>query len=175
MDTSDRKVIVITGATAGVGRATAEAFARRGWAVAVLARDRAALEDVQKQIQRAHEDLRDVRHSVEQAAALRTELEQLRGVATQLTQDYSKAREISREADDDAFAAGVGAAAAGLRCRPHMAHAPSRSSPLVRLRSLKNSTSPSQYSEPSPPQRQWNSLSDVSCAAPSPPARTPGR
>jgi NAD(P)-dependent dehydrogenase (short-subunit alcohol dehydrogenase family) len=46
VDTSDRKVIVITGATAGVGRAVAEAFARRGWAVALLARDRAALDAI---------------------------------------------------------------------------------------------------------------------------------
>ena len=44
MDTSERKVVVITGATAGVGRATAEAFARRGWAVSLLARDHAALD-----------------------------------------------------------------------------------------------------------------------------------
>lgn len=44
MDTSSRKVVVVTGGSAGVGRATAEAFARRGWAVAVLARDRAALD-----------------------------------------------------------------------------------------------------------------------------------
>ena len=85
----------------GVAAAAAEAKT----IVETVKRERAALEDVQKQIRQAHEELRDVKQSVEQAAALRGELEQLRGVATQLTQDYSKAREISREADDDAFAA----------------------------------------------------------------------
>lgn len=35
--------MVITGGSAGVGRATALAFARRGWNVALLARDRSDL------------------------------------------------------------------------------------------------------------------------------------
>ncbi len=68
-------------------------------------RDRAVFEQAQKQIHQAHEELREVRQSMEKAVVLRGELEQLRGVASQLTQDYSKAREMSREADDDAFAA----------------------------------------------------------------------
>ena len=38
------KVVVITGAGAGVGRATASEFARHGWDVALLARDRDRLE-----------------------------------------------------------------------------------------------------------------------------------
>ncbi len=38
------KVVVITGAGAGVGRATAAEFARQGWDVALLARDEARLE-----------------------------------------------------------------------------------------------------------------------------------
>ncbi|MGH8076589.1 MAG: SDR family oxidoreductase, partial [Lysobacter sp.] len=50
MATSQRKVVVITGATAGVGRAIAEAFARRGWRVALLARDPDALEATRAQI-----------------------------------------------------------------------------------------------------------------------------
>ena len=40
------KVVVITGASAGVGRATAEEFARNGYDVALLARDPERLERV---------------------------------------------------------------------------------------------------------------------------------
>ncbi|HET7266716.1 MAG TPA: SDR family oxidoreductase [Oleiagrimonas sp.] len=40
----NKQVVVITGASAGVGRATAQAFARDGASVALLARDNAALE-----------------------------------------------------------------------------------------------------------------------------------
>lgn len=39
----DRPVVVITGGTAGVGRALARAYAHRGWRVAVLARGQAGL------------------------------------------------------------------------------------------------------------------------------------
>lgn len=41
---SSRPVVVVTGASAGVGRATAVAFAERGYDVALLARGRAGLE-----------------------------------------------------------------------------------------------------------------------------------
>lgn len=44
------KVVVITGASAGVGRATALAFARRGAHVALLAREPEALEEVAAQV-----------------------------------------------------------------------------------------------------------------------------
>lgn len=44
------QVAVITGGTAGVGRATAREFARRGAAVAVLARGKERLDDVQSEL-----------------------------------------------------------------------------------------------------------------------------
>ena len=46
------RVVVITGATAGVGRATAHAYARRGWSVALLARGRTGLEATRRDVER---------------------------------------------------------------------------------------------------------------------------
>jgi len=49
----DRSTVVITGASAGVGRATARAFARRGWNVGLLARGRDGLEAARAEAERA--------------------------------------------------------------------------------------------------------------------------
>jgi short-subunit dehydrogenase len=46
------KVVVITGASAGVGRATAHAFAQRGARLGLIARDPAALEQVKEEVER---------------------------------------------------------------------------------------------------------------------------
>src|SRR3954462_9165908 len=46
-------VAVITGASAGIGRATAIAFGRRGWRVALLARGRAGLEGARRDVEAA--------------------------------------------------------------------------------------------------------------------------
>ena len=46
-----RQVVVITGASAGVGRATARAFARRGDSVGLLARGRAGLEGARRDVE----------------------------------------------------------------------------------------------------------------------------
>jgi NADP-dependent 3-hydroxy acid dehydrogenase YdfG len=48
-----RLVVVISGASAGVGRGTAAAFARRGWSVALLARDRRGLEAAKREVEQA--------------------------------------------------------------------------------------------------------------------------
>jgi len=48
-----RPVVAITGASAGVGRATAVAFALRGWAVALLARSEPGLEGARQDVETA--------------------------------------------------------------------------------------------------------------------------
>ncbi len=48
------KVVVITGASAGVGRATAEEFARQGYDVALLARDPARVEAAAAELRSVH-------------------------------------------------------------------------------------------------------------------------
>lgn len=45
-----RKVVVITGGTQGIGRATAQAFARDGWAVAVLGRSQVRLRSTEAEL-----------------------------------------------------------------------------------------------------------------------------
>ena len=50
-DIGDRPVVVVTGASAGVGRATALEFARRGWRVALLARGLDGLEAARREVE----------------------------------------------------------------------------------------------------------------------------
>jgi NAD(P)-dependent dehydrogenase (short-subunit alcohol dehydrogenase family) len=50
LSTERRRVVAITGASAGVGRATALAFARRGWAVALMARDEGRLRSAEAEV-----------------------------------------------------------------------------------------------------------------------------
>jgi NAD(P)-dependent dehydrogenase (short-subunit alcohol dehydrogenase family) len=49
----DGPVVAVTGASAGVGRATAIAFARRGWRVGLLARGRDGLEGARRDVEEA--------------------------------------------------------------------------------------------------------------------------
>jgi NAD(P)-dependent dehydrogenase (short-subunit alcohol dehydrogenase family) len=49
----DGPVVAVTGASAGVGRATAIAFARRGWRVGLLARGRDGLEGARRDVEAA--------------------------------------------------------------------------------------------------------------------------
>ncbi|MBM6581573.1 SDR family oxidoreductase [Microvirga sp. BT689] len=48
-----RPIVVITGASAGIGRAAAAAFGQRGWSVALLARGRKGLEDAKREVEQA--------------------------------------------------------------------------------------------------------------------------
>jgi NAD(P)-dependent dehydrogenase (short-subunit alcohol dehydrogenase family) len=50
---SERQVVVITGASAGVGRATAIAFAKRGARIGLIARGRAGLEGARRDVEAA--------------------------------------------------------------------------------------------------------------------------
>ena len=50
MDNLKSKIVVVTGASSGVGRATAHEFAKSGAVVVMLARDREALEAVKKEV-----------------------------------------------------------------------------------------------------------------------------
>jgi len=45
------RTVIITGASAGVGRAIAERFAREGDRVGLIARDETALKDVRRELQ----------------------------------------------------------------------------------------------------------------------------
>ena len=53
MDTNGREVVVITGASAGVGRATAREFGKHGAKVALLARGEEGLEGARKEVEAA--------------------------------------------------------------------------------------------------------------------------
>jgi NAD(P)-dependent dehydrogenase (short-subunit alcohol dehydrogenase family) len=52
-DRRERPVAVVTGASAGVGRATAVAFARKGWAVALIARGEHGLDEARQEVEQA--------------------------------------------------------------------------------------------------------------------------
>ncbi|WP_107314808.1 SDR family oxidoreductase [Burkholderia metallica] len=64
------KTVAITGASAGVGRATAHAFARRGANVALLARDPRALDDTACEVRAYGVDALPIAVDVSDAAAL---------------------------------------------------------------------------------------------------------
>ncbi|MDR9896990.1 SDR family NAD(P)-dependent oxidoreductase [Aetokthonos hydrillicola Thurmond2011] len=53
MDTSKPEVVVITGASAGIGRAAVRAFAKRGAHIGLVARSRDGLEAARKEVEEA--------------------------------------------------------------------------------------------------------------------------
>ena len=68
-----------------------------------LKKEKATLEEFRHQLRQSQTE---IKQSVDGAAALRGELDQVRGTSVQLAQDYSKLRLTSREAKEDAVAAG---------------------------------------------------------------------
>src|SRR5512138_625329 len=64
------RVVVVTGASAGVGRAVARAFGQQGAKVGLVARTREALEDAAREIERAGGEALVLPLDVSDAAAL---------------------------------------------------------------------------------------------------------
>ena len=67
-----------------------------------LKKERASLEDLRTQLRQTQVELKV---SLEQASGLKTDLDQVRATATILGQDYTRVREMSREAREDTSAA----------------------------------------------------------------------
>src|SRR6195952_4665434 len=65
-----RKVVVVTGGSAGVGRATVEAFARAGWDVGIIARDQGGLDRAADAVRAAGRSACIVSADVADAAAV---------------------------------------------------------------------------------------------------------
>ena len=70
--------------------------------VDALKKERAALEEFRNQLRQSQVE---IKQSVDQAASLRGDLDQVRGTAGVLNQDYAKLRETVREAREDSSAA----------------------------------------------------------------------
>jgi GH15 family glucan-1,4-alpha-glucosidase/NAD(P)-dependent dehydrogenase (short-subunit alcohol dehydrogenase family) len=72
-----RRTVVITGASAGIGRATATAFARRGWNIALLARGREGLESAREEVEAAGGRALVIPTDVAQAEAVNAAADQI--------------------------------------------------------------------------------------------------
>ena len=70
--------------------------------VDAIKKERAALEEFRNQL---HQAQTEIKSSVDNAATLRGELDQVRGTAGQLNQDYAKLRDTVRAAKEDSTAA----------------------------------------------------------------------
>lgn len=79
MIVKEKPVVVVTGASAGVGRAVALNFARHGWRVALLARGRARLKSVAAEIQAAGGETLELSADVADAAAIEAAAERVLG------------------------------------------------------------------------------------------------
>ncbi len=94
--------------------------------VDALKRERATLEEFRNQLRAAQGE---IKQSVDSATALRADLDQVRGTAGQLSQEYNKLRDTSREAREDSIAA-----------TEAVKDVEKRLGPLVQLQELSKST-----------------------------------
>jgi NAD(P)-dependent dehydrogenase (short-subunit alcohol dehydrogenase family) len=69
-ETGMARVAVVTGGSAGIGLATAEALARKGWSVAIVARDAERLKGAASLLQRYGGRVLTIRADVADAAAV---------------------------------------------------------------------------------------------------------
>jgi NAD(P)-dependent dehydrogenase (short-subunit alcohol dehydrogenase family) len=70
-------IVAITGASAGIGRATAVEFAHRGWRVAILARGAAGLEGARREVEQAGSEALPISVDVAQAAQVEAAAERI--------------------------------------------------------------------------------------------------
>jgi NAD(P)-dependent dehydrogenase (short-subunit alcohol dehydrogenase family) len=103
MPQSSRRVVVVTGASAGVGRATARAFAKRGWRVGLLARGRDGLLAARREVEAAGSEAVVVQADVanfDQVESAAAQVEQLLGpidvwVNNAMTSVFSPVKEMT--------------------------------------------------------------------------------
>lgn len=79
MIVKEKPVVVVTGASAGVGRAVALHFARHGWRVALMARGKARLKSAAAEIQAAGGETLVLSADVADAAAIEAAAETVLG------------------------------------------------------------------------------------------------
>ncbi|KAA2213475.1 SDR family oxidoreductase [Teichococcus oryzae] len=77
MNPARRKVVVVTGGTMGIGRATAQAFAHDGWAVAVLARGEERLRSTEAELRTLGAPALGLSVDVAEAAAMEDAAERI--------------------------------------------------------------------------------------------------
>ena len=74
---------------------------RRGASLESLKKDQSSLDDLREQLRQSHTE---IKASNDRAEALKSDFDQLRSVSAQLTGDFGKLKDVSREAHDEANA-----------------------------------------------------------------------
>ena len=105
--TNERRIAVVTGGTAGVGRAVVRELARHGWDVAVLARGEAGLDGAVRDVERAGGRglglITDVAELDQVASAARRVEQELGPIDLWVNNAFSGALSYFVDTDDDEF------------------------------------------------------------------------